>query len=112
MIVNDFINKIYLILRLISILNNILKNKKEILFYTSFIKFLKCSRFLEISSCNVSSVYPCSLIPCSLIPCSLALANNSSSVSSYIVRFQTLSPASLQLIESVYVLNILSSYLR
>lgn len=80
MIVNDFINKIYLILRLISILNNILKNKKEILFYTSFIKFLKCSRFLEISSCNVSSVYPCSLIPCSL-----ALANSSSSVSPYIV---------------------------
>ncbi len=90
-----------------SILNNILKNKKEMLFYTSFIKFLKCSRFLEISSCNVSSVYPCSLIPCSL-----ALANNSSSVSSYNVQLQTLSPASLQLIESVYVLNILSSYLR
>ena len=102
MIVNDFINKIYLILLLISTLNNILKYKKEILFYTSFIKFLKCSRFLEISSCTVSSVYPCSL----------ALANNSSSVSSYIVRLQTLSPTSLQLIESVYVLNILSSYLR
>jgi hypothetical protein len=64
--------------------------------YVFFMRLLKRSLFFEISSLQVSSVYPWTSIPCFF-----ALASSSSAVSPCIVCVQTGSPASLQFNDKV-----------
>ena len=71
--------------------------KKRVLYaYVFFIRLLKWSFFFEISSFQVSFVYPWTSMPCFF-----ALASSCSSVSPVIVWVQTGSPASLQFNDKV-----------